>query len=170
MQKEIWKDIKGYEGLYQISNLGRVKTLKPGYNKIKTNIKTPRKCHDGYYRISLYKNKKIKTYHIHKLVALHFIPNVNNYSCINHKDENKLNNNVNNLEWCTKRYNNIYSINKRKKYKKGVLQYDKNNNFIKEWSSMTEASRKLNISRNSIFRCCNNTQKSAGNFIWKYIN
>ena len=168
--KEIWKDIKEYEGLYQISNYGRVKTLNPGYNKIKSNIKSLRKCHDGYYRISLYKDKKIKTYYIHKLVAKHFIPNPNNYSCINHKDENKLNNNISNLEWCTKKYNNIYSINKRKKHKKGILQFDKNQKLINKWKSIAEASKKLNISYNAIFRCCNNTQKYAGNYIWRYAD
>lgn len=166
--KEIWKDIPEYEGLYQASNLGRIKTLHPGKNKIKNNIKNFRKCHDGYLRVNLYKNGQIKSPFVHKIIALTFIPNPNNYLCVNHKDENKTNNNVKNLEWCSKKYNNIYSITSRRKHIGNILQYDKNNNFIKKWESVSEASNELNIYRNAIVRCCNNTQKTAGGYVWRY--
>lgn len=168
--QEIWKDIPNYEGLYQISNYGRVKTLNPRYNKVESNIKSVRKCHDGYYRLDLHKNGVKKTYYIHKLVALAFLPNPNNYTVVNHKDENKENNYVDNLEWCTIGYNNLYSVNSRKKSRRGIIQYDLFGNLIQKWQTISSASKTLNISRNSIFRCCNGTQNTAGNYIWKYAD
>ena len=107
---EEWKDIKGYEGLYQISNKGRVKSL--GNNKTKKEkILKPRKC-NGYFSVRLCKKgEKPKPFDIHRLVAEHFLPNPDNLPVVNHKDENKLNNNVENLEWCTFAYNTIYSVN-----------------------------------------------------------
>ena len=116
--KEIWKDIPGYEGLYQISNLGNVKSLPRKVNKRKCEeiIKVPTISNKGYYRISLCKNGKIKYYAIHRLVAEAFISNHNNLPCVNHKDCNKQNNNVDNLEWCTYSYNNMYKNHNLKKY------------------------------------------------------
>ena len=105
---EEWKDIKGYEGIYQISNKGRVKTL--GNNKTKKEkIRDGKIDNRGYKRISLCKNGKDKKYSIHRLVAEAFLPNPDNLPVVNHKDENKLNNNVENLEWCTQEYNVNYS-------------------------------------------------------------
>ena len=105
---EIWKDIKGYEGKYQISNKGRVKSL--GNNKTKKEkIRDGKIDNRGYKRISLCKNGKEKKYSIHRLVAQAFLPNPDNLPVVNHKDENKLNNNVENLEWCTQEYNVNYS-------------------------------------------------------------
>ena len=107
---EEWKDIKGYEGIYQISNKGRVKSL--GNNKTKKEkILRPRKI-NGYFSVRLCKKgEKPKEFNIHRLVAEHFIPNPDNLPVVNHKDENKLNNNVENLEWCTVAYNVNYSVN-----------------------------------------------------------
>lgn len=111
----------------------------------------------------------------HRLVAEAFIPNPNNYPCINHKDENRKNNNVENLEWCTYKYNINYGNRTKKQirshvpYKSvSVLQYDLNNNFIKEWKSIKEAEHYYNISKNTISQCCQKIQKTAGGFIWKY--
>ena len=100
--KEEWKYIKDYEGLYQISNLGRVFSLN------KNKFKHPTKGSDGYIRVSLYKERERKSYLVHRLVAEAFIENPNNYPIINHKDENPSNNRVDNLEWCTFKYNNNY--------------------------------------------------------------
>ena len=107
---EIWKDIKGYEGLYQISNTGKVKSLKRimKSRKCEEIIRKPSKLPKGYLRVSLCKNGEIKYYSIHRLVAEEFIPNENNYPCVNHKDCNTSNNNVENLEWMTYEENNSY--------------------------------------------------------------
>ncbi len=98
---EIWKDIKDYEGLYKISNLGNVKSLKTNKNLYYSKSR-------NYLRVSLNKNGIRKGYSIHRLVAQTFIPNPNNYPCVNHKDCNGNNNKVNNLEWCTYKQNNSY--------------------------------------------------------------
>lgn len=115
MKKEIWKDIKNYEGYYQVSNLGRIKSVDRyinqynGYNYstriykgkiLKFSIGTR-----GYLKVVLQKERKVKTYNVHRLVAEAFIPNPNNLPQVNHIDENKLNNNINNLEWCSSKYN-----------------------------------------------------------------
>ena len=104
MENEIWKDIDGYKGLYQVSNLGRVKSLHHNKEKILKGSYTK----EGYHLISLSKEGTQKRYLVHRLVATAFIPNLYKLECVNHKDENPRNNNVDNLEWCTKAYNNCY--------------------------------------------------------------
>ena len=104
---EIWKDIPGYEGLYKVSNLGRIKSLGNGKTR-KENILRLTKDKYGYLYITLSENGKLKKFKVHRLVAMAFIPNPNNYTQINHKDENRSNNRVENLEWCTQKYNNNY--------------------------------------------------------------
>ena len=104
---EGWKDIEGYEGLYQVSNLGRVKSLGNDKNK-KEKIRKVRKNNFGYLHLTLHKNRIAKDYLIHRLVATAWIPNPNNLPEINHKDECKTNNTVENLEWCDATYNNNY--------------------------------------------------------------
>lgn len=123
--EEIWKDIPNYEGLYQVSNIGRVrsydrniiyisKTGKVCKRLLPGRIMIARVGDDGYYSVELYKNKSSKRIKIHRLVALTFIPNPNNFPCINHKDETRTNNNVENLEWCTYLYNNNYGTHPQK--------------------------------------------------------
>ena len=116
MIKEIWKDIKDYEGLYQVSNLGNVRSVEKyiGVNnkfkrKIKQKILKPSVVYNGYLRICLAKNGKHKMFRIHRLVAQTFLSNKNNYEDVNHKDGNKQNNCVNNLEWCSRKQNIIHS-------------------------------------------------------------
>lgn len=179
---EIWKDIKNYKGLYQVSNIGRVKSLdhirqnRDGLTCIsKGKLLNPGKDNKGYMIVVLSKNGKTKTYRIHRLVAESFIDNPNNYKCVNHKDENKANNNIDNLEWCTYKYNNNYGTKPQKISKgnsKKVNQYDKELNFIKQWGSMAEAEKKLNIKRASvnISACCKNKLKSAYGYVWRYSN
>lgn len=114
--KEIWKDIKGYENLYQVSSFGRVKSLKRILVFLdKNNVEIKRKankrilnlsiCPEGYYFCHICKNGECKNIKVHRLVAENFLENKNNYPCVNHIDGNKLNNNVNNLEWCTYSHN-----------------------------------------------------------------
>ena len=102
--QEVWKDIKGYEGLYQVSNLGQVKRLSNNKYTREKMLK-PRKGKSGYLQVILSEKGNIKSKYVHQLVASAFIPNPNNYIEINHKDENKENNNFENLEWCTHKYN-----------------------------------------------------------------
>lgn len=111
--EEIWKEIEGYEGKYEVSNLGNVRSLNyNGTGEIK--LLKQYICHNRYEQVNLYKNGKPKHHLVHRLVARAFIPNPNNYKEVNHKDENPANNNVNNLEWCTREYNNNYGTrNKR---------------------------------------------------------
>lgn len=175
---EIWKDIKGYEGLYQISNLGRVKSLEKktyaGINKgtyivRKERILKTNKSRDGYLRVTLCNNKENIMYFVHRLVAQTFLDNPNNYKEVNHKDENKQNNRAENLEWCTRKYNVNYGKRILKTQKK-VLQYDKNGKLIKEWNSTMDIQRKLNIANTIISACCLNKKyrKTAGGYVWKY--
>lgn len=123
--KEIWKDIEGYEGLYQISNLGRIKSLKRMMKNRKCEeiIKSPSKSEKGYLRIALCKNGKIKYVSVHRLVANAFIPNLQNKPCVNHKDCDTSNNNVNNLEWCTYKENNSYLNHHLKRNISATIHY-----------------------------------------------
>ena len=117
---EIWKDIEGYEGLYQVSNLGRVKSIYGwcGNRFVKrTKILKLKINNKGYTKVYLYKNKKSKMFFVHRLVAMAFVPNPNNLPQVNHKDGNKLNNSIGNLEWCT------CSENIKHAYKTGLKHY-----------------------------------------------
>ena len=170
-ENEIWKDIPDYEGFYMVSNYGRVRSLY-NYKRDGTNILRPR-LKNGYYQLGLRKNNKRKWIAIHRLVALAFIPNSNNFPCINHKDENPLNNNVNNLEWCTVKYNNCYGtrlerVANSNKTKKIILKYDLEGNFIEEYKSISEAGRKNNVGIGNIISCCKGKYKQMGGYIWKY--
>ena len=173
---EIWKDVKDYEGLYQVSNLGRVKSLNrksktkgDKYYLRKGRILIPRKSE--YLYVIFVKENTRKTCKIHRLVAETFIPNINSYPCVNHKDENKYNNNVDNLEWCSWEYNNNYGKRNKKvsiKNSKRVCQYTLNGHLIKEYYGMVEAERETGIAHQSIAHCCKGKYHTAGGYIWKY--
>lgn len=175
--KEIWKDVVGYEGLYQVSNLGRVKSLN--YNRTgKEKIMKPISHKYGYLKVNLRKNNSEKKFLIHRLVAQAFLPNPNNLPQVNHKDENPSNNIVTNLEYCDAKYNSNYgtrneklSINltNRKDLSKVVLQIDKNTNvIINIFPSIREAERQTGCSNKNIQRCCKGKSKSAYGYKWSY--
>ena len=163
MSKEIWKDVPNYEGLYQVSNLGNVKSLRK--DKILRC-----KNYSNYNGVILYDGShKAKTMLIHRLVAQAFIPNIDNLPCINHKDENKKNNNVENLEWCSYKYNNNYGNHNKNNslaHCKKIYQYKPNGVFIKEWASQIEIQKTLGINQRNISSCCKKTRKTAGGYIW----
>lgn len=179
--KEIWRPVVGYEGLYEVSNLGRIRSLdkiginvhRNGYKLIKGKVLKCTKCVNGYMKVNLYKKKQKKTHLIHRLVADAFIPNPNNYPVINHINEIKTDNRACNLEYCTMQYNNEYSgttekmINARKK---AVIQLTLNGRFVAEFDSASEAGRKTGINHRNISSVCLNKYgyKSAGGYRWSY--
>lgn len=170
-ETEIWKPKKDYEGLYEVSNFGRVKSLGNGNsNNSKERILKPDTDRNGYLKVLLYKDGKRKKNLVHRLVAEVFIPNPDNLPCVNHKDENKTNNSVENLEWCTHEYNNNYGTRNKKVAKtlsKPVLQFTLDGEFVREWPSVKECGRN-GFSQGRVCQCCNNKRKSHKGYIWKY--
>ena len=177
--EEIWRDIKDYEGLYQVSNLGRVRSLN--YRHIgKVNIRKTSKTRSGYLIVCLYKDGKRKYFSVHRLVAETFIQNLLNLPEVNHKDEDKTNNFVGtpendykdgNLEWCDRSYNKNYGNRNEKvakKLSKNVLQFTKTGNFIREWSSLHEIKKELGFNCANISHCCLGNTNSSYGFVWKY--
>ena len=181
--EEVWKDIGGYEGLYQVSNLGRIKSLDR--RTMKWKIKALGfNGKNKYLQVSLYKNNIEKRYLVHRLVAQAFIPNLYNKETINHKDGNKQNNNVNNLEWATRSENSQHAFRtglahnwlegKRGKdnyQSKIILQIDKNTKkIIGKFYGLREASEKTGVHESDICNCCNNKKGhyTAGGYIWRY--
>lgn len=180
MYKEIWKDVKGYEGEYQVSNLGKVKNIKKD-NIIKGTINK-----NGYIYVDLWKNNKRHKKTIHRLVAENFLNNINNYTDVNHKDGNKQNNKLSNLEFCTRSYNikeayrlglkkKVYPMmNKKGKYcpnSKKVIQYDLQGNIIKIWDSMMDIERELKIHHSNISACCLKVEhhKTIKGYKWGFL-
>lgn len=180
---ERWKDIPGYEGLYQASNLGNIKSLKREHYIPSTNRKIwiceekilkQSTGKDKYKYVVLTNKSKRKTYKVHRLVAITFIKENKNKKYINHKDGNKSNNNIDNLEWCNNSENIKHAydnnlINITKKYKK-INQYGLNGNFIKQWNSMKEAGEILNIHRQNISMCCRGIRNKTNDYIWRYAS
>lgn len=177
--KEIWKNIEGYEGLYQVSSYGRVRSLdrmvtySDGRKRLfKGSMLKNMLGTNGYLYIVLSKSSEEKKVHIHRLVAEAFIPNPNNLPQVNHKDEDKTNNLVENLEWCTQAYNNCFGTRLERQIEKRsmpILQIDlETNQIIAEYPSANEAARKLNIHQGNISECCRGEQKTAYGFKWKY--
>ena len=167
MKNEVWKDIKGYEGHYQVSDKGRVKSVKFGKEK----ILKPARDTKGYLAVQLCKNGEIKRCFVHRLVAQTFIQNPNNLPHINHKDEDKTNNSVQNLEWCDSKYNNNYGTHNQRvaeKRSKPVLQYTLDGKFVKKWKSQSDVERNLGYSQRNISACCRGKYKSLYGYVWKY--
>lgn len=188
---EEWKNIKGYEGLYQINKKGQIRsldryaTIKSGAQRIvkgKMKIASIRK--DGYYSLILSKKGINKRYVVHRLLAETFIPNPENKCCVNHIDGNKQNNELSNLEWCshvenmkhafkTKLIDNEALIKRgakiSKERRKKVAQFTKDNKLIAVYESQHEAEVATNIPQGRISFCCSGKYKTAGGFIWKFV-
>ena len=193
---EEWKDIKGYEGLYQISNEGRVKSLQREivYKDGRKKVLEEKILHNflsdlGYYHVMLSKDGVSKRYKVHRLVAKAFIPNPNNLPIINHKDENPKNNVVDNLEWCTQGYNVRYGTMiergrqtqfNREDLSKEVEQYTLDGDLVETFKSASEIERKYpQFKTASVARCCRGGQILNGKwqtitsykgYMWKYKN
>lgn len=164
---EIWKDIDGYEEKYKVSNLGRVKSIN--YNSTgKEKILKPVKDKDGYLFVILSKKGKCKRFSVHRLVAQTFIENPNNLPFINHKDENKTNNSVENLEWCDRRYNNNYGT-RNERIGVALSKQVKCLETGVVYSSTWQAKRETGVSQGNISSCCNGKYKTAGGYHWEFV-
>lgn len=177
-----WRSVKGYDGRYLVSNTGLI------YSKISNKVLKPNKMSNGYLSVELFKDGKSKRLLIHRLVAETFIDNPESLPIVNHKDEDRTNNSVDNLEWCTQKYNANYgnALEKKKRNRTvsdavknslllgsksrqiSVLQFTKSGEFLKRFNSAVEAGRILKINASHIGETCKQIRKSAGGFCWQY--
>lgn len=187
--QEKWESIENYNGKYEVSNMGRVKSLCDKNGRKRELILTPRISKNGYLYVNLWGNSKSKTYKIHRLVAEKFCAKNDNPQCVNHINGVKTDNRAENLEWCSYSYNTKHALQnglmkatigekdgmygvhgKDHPSSKPLLQYDLQGNFIKEWENAVEAGKVLGYNGSSIQRCARGERKSAFGYIWKYKN
>jgi len=176
--EEIWKDIVGYEGYYQISNQGRVKSCERYVKKRNGGQKFIGErymklfyCPGGYLEVLLTKNSVVKPKLIHRLVAEAFLDNPNNYPQVNHRDEDKSNNHVDNLEWCTPKYNANYGTRNEKMslaFRKPVLQKDMQGNIVKRWDYIKQIYDETGMDQSLIIQCCKGRREKYKGFKWEY--
>ena len=175
MKNEIWKDVVGYEGLYQVSNQGRVKSLerKDRFGRIvKGRTLKPGVKNSGYLFVGLYAGGKKKMFFVHRLVCQAFHENPYSKPQVNHLNEDKTDNRACNLEWATAKENlNHGTHNERmvKTLSKPICQYTLDEKIVKTWASLTEVKRKTGFSQGNISEVANGNRKTAYGFIWKYI-
>ena len=181
LPNEVWNPVKGYEGLYKVSSMGRVKSLErisPQGHLLKERILRLFKNPSGYLYVNLNKDGKHKQARVHRLVAEAFLGNPDNLPQINHRDEVKTSNHYSNLEWCDTKYNNTYGTRiirvaekqRNGKLSKKVCQYNLDGELIKEWSSIKEVQRQLGYNTGCISACClgKYNRKTAYGYKWKY--
>ena len=171
LSSEVWQDIQGYSGIYQVSTLGRIRSLKKG----KIKLLKPYINNMGYAVLSLYANHKQKTYHVHELVAETFLVKVDGKNYIDHINGIKTDNRIDNLRWCTPKENANFElsiINRKRAMRKAcgvsVNQYDLRGNYIATYATLTDAQTITGIAYQNIRACCIGRYKTAGNYIWKF--
>lgn len=183
---EVWKDIEGYEGMYLVSNHGRVMSLR----RSEPHILAQGHHMGGYRQVMLSVHQQHDQPLVHRLVAKAFIPNPNGYDFVNHIDEDKANNRVDNLEWCTKSYNSLYSLDRhpeRKirygthfkgkgnragliKHMERVQQFDKQGRLLNVFQDVVDASHQTGIKNAAIIACCKGKQKTAFGYVWRFAD
>ncbi len=176
MNNEVWKQIEGFSGFYQVSNYGRVKSIdritRNGRHKkalLKGKLLKQNKFRNGYLFVGLHDNGFFKTCRVHRIVATTFIPNPKGYSEVNHKNGIKTDNRACNLEWCTRKGNMEHAKANGLTQEKGVIQY-KQQNPISVYKSLTEASKITGIPQSNISNCISGKLKTTGGFSWKAVN
>lgn len=176
--EEIWKPVVGYEGLYEVSSKGRVKSLARVVNRkngrrqlINEKLILPADNGKGYYRVRLAQNGKNTAYSVHRLVASSFIQNPDKLPEINHIDEDKSNNSVENLEWCDRRYNMNYGTGRNRAAlatSVPIVQINADGEIIKEWTSCVEAARELGIHYQNIDQCVKGNIKQIKGYMFRH--
>ena len=176
---EIWKDIKGYEGRYQVSNMGRVKSLgrttsakNNSEQYRKERFLKPMTSRNGYLQVNLYDSYGKKRFAVHRLVCEVFHENPENKPCVNHIDENKTNNTASNLEWCTYQENinhGTHNARSAKARSKPVGQYTTDGKLIKVWQSIMEVERQLGFDYRNTSAVARGERKTAYGYVWKYV-
>lgn len=175
---EEWRDVKGYEGKYLISNYGRVKGLR-NERRVHPRIMKATIDERGYIHIGLRDGRKQKTFNVHRLVCAAFLPNIDNLPFVNHKDENTSNNTLENLEWCTAKYNSNYGTAKERlsrimgelNMKRPVSKYTINGEYICSYPSISEAAPyQDDLTMRHIWECCNYKRLSAKGYTYRYTN
>ena len=183
MKNEEWRDVKGYEGLYQVSSMGRVKSLerklphwRGGERTVKERILKPVMDKGGYLRVGLCDGEKRKTFKVHRLVCEAYHENPDNKPQVNHINEIKTDNRACNLEWATARENSNFGTRNERIGKKSAItkskpicQYTLDEKIVKTWASLTEVKRKTGFSQGNISEVANGNRKTAYGFIWKYV-
>lgn len=174
---EVWKDVKDFEGLYQVSNYGRIKTLGNCFKRKEKIRKLSLNPRSGYMQVELHKNGKESKYYVHRLVADAFLENPDNLPCVNHKDCNRVNNHADNLEYISYQNNVNYKdaqhkrvVSFREKYRNPIKQLTKSGEYIKTHNTPTDAAKELGIDCSQILNCCNHKKHflSAGGYKWEW--
>ena len=182
--KEIWKPVVGYEGFYEVSNIGKVRSLARivecndgRKRKLKTRTLRQSCAPSGYYMVTLHKNGKQKSGLVHRLVCEAFIPKPLGKDEVNHKDENSKNNNATNLEWVTAKENNNYGTRQERARKaiveaqgRAVRQLSRDGELVAEYESLSAACNATGTHVPNIIKCAKGIYKTAGGYIWKYKN